>query len=189
MTTTNVLACALWLLSCNPEAEAGVEHEVSRIPVTELEQSRLSLTRATVLETLRLYPPVWAMGRRAVEDVTLKGQVFPAGTFFMICSWTLHRDPRHFPDPDEFKPERWDGNLEDSLPRGSYIPFSLGPRSCIGERFALMEAVLVISRLLQTWRFTRVEANDDFGWLAHIIYWPSRGIRMRAERRPSTELA
>jgi cytochrome P450 len=98
---------------------------------------------------MRLYPPAWAISRESTEPFHLGSYDFPAGTTIFICPWVLHRDPRHFENPEAFRPERWMGNLARELPRFAYMPFGGGPRICIGQRFALNEAMIVLSTMAQ----------------------------------------
>jgi cytochrome P450 len=107
-----------------------------------------------ILETMRLYPPAWSIGREALEDVDLGGLTIERGTQVWIVQWASHRDPRFFPRPQAFLPERWDNDLLRRLPRFAYFPFGGGPRLCIGNNFAMLEAVLVLATLVQRWRPT-----------------------------------
>jgi cytochrome P450 len=112
--------------------------------------ARMPLLRAVVEETLRLYPPAYALFlRRAVEDVQIDQLVIRKGDLVQITPFTLHRDARWFPDPDRFEPQRF---LEEpTWPRFAYLPFGAGPRVCIGQSFGLMEACLVVATVLQQW--------------------------------------
>jgi cytochrome P450 len=101
---------------------------------------------------MRLYPPAWGFGREAIADCEIGGYAILAGTTIIISPWRLHRDPRHFEHPTEFCPERWSGDLARRLPRFAYIPFGGGPRICIGNRFALMESVLILAATAQHFR-------------------------------------
>jgi cytochrome P450 len=103
---------------------------------------------------MRLYPPAWSIGREALEDVELDGLAIERGTQVWIVQWASHRDPRFFPRPQAFLPERWDNDLLRRLPRFAYFPFGGGPRLCIGNNFAMLEAVLVLATLVQRWRPT-----------------------------------
>ena len=110
------------------------------------------------MEAMRLYPPAWAIGRESTQPVKLGGYTFPKGTTILISPWVLHRDPRYFSEPEAFRPERWMGNLARELPRFAYMPFGGGPRICIGQRFALIEAILVLTTMAQ--RFSMVWQTD-----------------------------
>lgn len=125
-TTAHALTFALYLLSRHPE-----EQERAR-------QSQEYL-KAVVLETLRLYPTAWMIGRRSREEGSLGNYHLPAGTTVLMSPYVMHRHPEFFPDPEEFRPQRWLDRPRSSLPKGVYFPFGAGPRVCIGEHFAWME--------------------------------------------------
>ena len=101
---------------------------------------------------MRLYPPAWGIGREALEDCEIGGYLVPKGTQFFLVQYLVHRDPRWFENPESFQPERWDGDLIKRLPRCAYFPFGDGPRVCIGNHFAMMEAVLVLATIVQRYR-------------------------------------
>ena len=104
-------------------------------------------------EVLRLYPPAYIMARETVEPCQLGGYEFAPGTTILFSQWVSHRDPRFFDDPDAFRPERWLDGLDDRLPPGAYYPFGAGPRRCIGEGFALLEAATVIATIARRFSF------------------------------------
>jgi cytochrome P450 len=156
-TTANALAWAFYLLTSNPEVERQLHHEVDQVlagraPSFE-DFERLDLTRRVFAESLRLYPPAWAIGRRAIEPHTVGGYVLPAGTIFALSPYITHRHPDFWPDPDCFDPARFLPEATAARDRFSYFPFGGGPRVCIGERFAWLEGVLVIAAIAQRWRF------------------------------------
>jgi len=106
-------------------------------------------------ETLRLYPPVWAMSRRAIEDATVDGVRVPKGEHVMVMQWAVHRDPALWESPEAFRPERFAAaTTSETRSRGVYFPFGAGPRACIGNHFALMEAALVTATLLQRYELS-----------------------------------
>jgi len=107
-----------------------------------------------VLESLRLYPPAYVIGREALEDCEVGGFPVSKGTTILMSQWVMHRDPRFFDDPLEFRPERWADGLAQRIPKYAYFPFGGGPRLCIGDKFALMEATLVLATIAQKYRFT-----------------------------------
>ena len=132
---------------------------------------------------LRMYPPVWVLGRDAVKPIQLGDYSLAAASKIVICSWLLHHSNRHFPDSEKFQPERWEDDLRNRLPRGSYIPFSIGSRNCMGERLAMIEATLVLASVAQQWKFAELPDKPDPGWTPQVIYWPQRGIRLAAKLR------
>ena len=108
---------------------------------------------------MRLYPPAWIIGRRAIEPYTLDRYTVPARSIIIISPYVMHRDPRLFPDHERFRPERWTAEFKASLPPIAHVPFGGGTRRCIGESFAWMELVLVVSTLAQQWKLRLVPGH------------------------------
>lgn len=187
ITTANAIACAFWLLSRDSVAEQRLHDEIADVlgertlDINDLPS--LKLCEMILLEALRLYPPVWVLGREALVEVELGGYAMPKGAKLVICPWLLHRDAQTFPEPHRFYPERWRDDFRSSLARGAFIPFSIGPRSCIGERFALMEGMFILTGLAQRWRFQQLPEPRDPRWTADVIYWPRAGIHLLARKR------
>ena len=152
-TTALALSWTSFLLGQHPDAEARIAAEIAEVlgdrPATVDDISRLKFTESVVMEAMRLYPPAWAIGRESTQPVKLGGYSLPKGTTILISPWVLHRDPRYFSEPETFRPERWMGNLARELPRFAYMPFGGGPRICIGQRFAMLEAILVATTMVQ----------------------------------------
>ena len=164
-TTANVLAWIFYLLARHPAAEQRMYEEAKavlsgRAAFGAADLDRLAYTRRVMQEGLRLYPPGWFIGREALTDVQLGGYTVPKGAVVMMSQYVTHRDARFFEDPGHFKPERWEGDLEDRLPRGAYFPFSAGDRHCIGEGFAWQEALLILATLAERWRFELVPGQN-----------------------------
>jgi cytochrome P450 len=155
-TTALALSWTWYLLSQHPEVDARLAAELQEVlggrapAVSDL--PRLTYTEQVVTEGMRLYPPAWGIGREAIADCEIGGYAIPAGTTIIISAWVSHRNPRYFEDPLAFRPERWSGNFAATLPRFAYIPFGGGPRICIGNRFAMMEAVLILATVAQRFR-------------------------------------
>ncbi len=151
-TTALSLTYALRLLAQHPRELAAVVAELAAVldgrRPTLGDLPRLPYTRAVLDETLRLFPPAWAIGREPRQDVVVAGVAIPEGTQVIVCPWVMHRDARFFPEPSRFWPERW--LTQPAPPRFAYLPFGAGPRVCIGSHFALAEAMLVLSVILQT---------------------------------------
>lgn len=148
-TTANALAWSLMLLAQHPEIYARVRAEVDaigRVP-TSADLPRLALCLRVFKEAMRLYPPVYLFGRIAVTDVEIGEYRLPRGTIVLVSPWALHRRPQEYPHPDRFDPERWLPEEEAKRPKTSFLPFSAGPRTCIGNYFALMEGPLVLATL------------------------------------------
>jgi cytochrome P450 len=143
-----------------------------------------SLRYAThvITEALRLYPPAWSMGREAREDVELGGYRIPRGGQVWFCPWSIQRDPRWFDDPEQFRPERWDGELSKTLHRYAYFPFGGGPRFCIGHAFAQMEAVLLLVTLARAFR-VEVLPKRRLVPEASVTLRPKNGLHVRLHAR------
>jgi cytochrome P450 len=184
-TTSNALTWTWYLLSQNPAAEAAFHAEIDtalagRLPSFE-DLPRLRYTESVFAESLRLYPPVWGIGRRALEDYPVGDFVVPKGSVVLMSPYAMHRDSRWFPDPLEFRPERW---LSDDAarPKFAYFPFGGGARVCIGERFAWMEGILILAALGERWRL-RLEPGHRVETHARITMRPKHGMRMIAQQR------
>jgi cytochrome P450 len=185
-TTANALSWTWYLLAQNPEAEARFHEEVDAVlagrrPVFE-DLPRLRYTEMVLAESMRLYPPAWGLGRRALRKHALGGVPIPEDALVLMSPYLVQRDPRFFPDPLRFDPTRFTPEAKAARPKFAYFPFGGGARQCIGEPFAWMEGVLVLATLGQRWRF-RLDAGTRVEPQALITLRPRRGIRMRAEAR------
>ncbi len=160
-TTAMALSWTFALLATNPAAAVALHAELDdvlggRAPTYD-DLGRLPVTTATFAESMRLYPPAWTLGRRLTADVVVDGWTLPAGSLVLASQWVLHRDPRFWPDAEEYLPQRWidgDGRFDESAPgqpRTAWFPFGLGQRMCVGEPFAWAEGVLVLATLAQHW--------------------------------------
>jgi cytochrome P450 len=156
-TTALALSWAFLLLDRNRKARDRLEAELTAVlgdrPASPADVLALPYSQAVVNETLRLYPPAYVTGREAVRDTTIGGIPIPKRHIVLISMYTTHRDPRFFPEPDAFRPERWLDGLDKRLPRGAFIPFGMGSRKCIGASFAMMEATLLLATIARRWRF------------------------------------
>ncbi len=155
-TTANALAWTWYLLSQSPEIEARLHQEVDRalggrMP-TLADIPNLAFVEQVVTESMRLYPPAWIVGRRAIGEYRVNGYVLPARSLVLVSPYVTHRDPRFFPEPDRFHPARWTPEFRQGLMPFAYFPFGGGTRRCIGESFAWMELVLVTATIAQRWR-------------------------------------
>jgi cytochrome P450 len=184
-TTAIAISWTLFLLARNPAAAAKVEAEVDEVLAGRLPAAadlpRLRWTEACVKESLRLYPPAYVIGRETLAPCTLAGYAVPARATVYITPWVLHRDPRWWSEPDAYRPERWMDGSAAKVPKYVYIPFGGGPRICIGERFAMMEAVLVLATLLRRCRLEM--AGPDPVPFASITLRPSGGPVMKVAGR------
>lgn len=185
-TTANALTWTWYLLSQNPEAEARLHQEIDlvlagRLPEFE-DVAQLKYTEMVLAESMRLFPPAWALGRLALEDFELGGYVVPKKSLVLMSQYVMHRDPRYFAEPLRFDPERWTPEARESRPQFSYFPFGGGPRRCIGEGFAWMEGVLLIAAIAQQWQM-RLVPNHAVALKPVITLRPKHGMRMTLTRR------
>jgi cytochrome P450 len=155
-TVANALTWTWLLLGQNPDAEGRLHSELDavlagRLPNLE-DMPRLEYTAMVLSESMRLYPPAWAMGREVLEDVSIGPYHLRKGTMVFFSQYIIHRDPRWFPDPETFRPERFTPEAKAARPRFAYFPFGGGGRQCIGESFAWMEATLALATMAQGWR-------------------------------------
>lgn len=182
-TTANALTWTWYLLSQNPEALAKLHTELDSVLGPRLPSfddfSRLRYTEAVLAETLRLYPPAWAIGRLPRQDFSIGEYAIPAGSIVLMSPWVVQRDARWFSEPLKFAPERWQDGA--SRPKFAYFPFGGGARTCLGERFAWMEGVLVIAVLAQQWRL-RMASDQAIDFKARITLRPRHPVRMIVER-------
>ena len=189
-TTANALAWTWMLLAQNPRVEAKLHGELAevlagRAPALD-DLPKLPYTNNVITESLRLYPPAWGMARLAIEDAEIGGYAIPRGCGVSLAQWVVHRDPRWFDAPEEFRPERWEGDLLKRLPRFAYFPFGGGPRQCIGNSFALMEAALVLATIAQRFRIRLVPGHAIVP-MPTITLRPRYGIRVTLESRQSAD--
>jgi cytochrome P450 len=184
-TTALALSWTFYLLALNPGTERKLMAELDQLSgkapgISDL--GRLSYTERVIKEAMRLYPPAWSIGREAIEECEIGGYNLPPGTQVYMIQWTMHRNPRYFEDPEEFRPERWTEDFEKRLPRFAYFPFGGGPRLCIGNSFAIMEAVLILATIAQRFKLTLAPAQTITPWPS-VTLRPKTGIRMRLDRR------
>jgi cytochrome P450 len=185
-TTAQTLAWTWYLLSENPSAESRLEEELravlgGRVPEAA-DLARLPYLHGVVSEVLRLYPPAYILGRTSIAPCNIGGYDIPVGTTVLMSQWVMHRDARYFDDPDSFRPERWLDGLAERLPAGAYLPFGDGPRRCIGQGFALLEASLVIATIAQRFRL-RVVPGHPVVPEPLVTLRPRHGIRMTLHAR------
>jgi len=177
-TSALVLTYALHLLARHPDAQARIHSELDAVLDRRrpclADLQRLSYTMAVLQEAMRLYPPVWTLGRELLHDVTLGAHTLPRGAAVMLPQWVVHRDPRWFERPLEFVPERWLPGADATWPRGAYFPFGTGPRMCIGKNFALLEAALVLATLLRRWRVSG--AREPLALVASATLRPATNV-------------
>lgn len=145
-TTANALTWAFSWLAGRPDLAAALREEAASLPerIGVAEAMSASVAGQVVNESLRLAPPVWVAPRRALRDVTVAGVPIPAGAHVLVSQYVTHRDPLLYPQPDQWLPQRWSDGLITRLPKGAYFPFGAGSRKCLGDRFALVEARIIL---------------------------------------------
>lgn len=188
-TTANALAWTWHLLGHSPDVEEQLHAEVDRVlagrlpTVTDI--PALTVVEQVVTESMRLYPPAWIIGRRAIADYQLDDYVVPPGAIVITSPYLTQRNPALFPHPDRFDPSRWTPAFKAALPPFAYFPFGGGTRRCIGEAFAWTELVLVVATLARHWKLRAVPGHP-------VVPEPvvtlrlKHGLRMTAQRRPGT---
>lgn len=185
-TTSHAMTWTFACLAQNPDAERALHAELDevlggRAPVlADLE--RLPYTEQVVSEAMRLYPPVYGIARRAREDTQVGGFRVPKGAEVMIWVYFAHRNAQFFPDPEAFRPERFEKERAAALPKLAYLPFGAGPRACIGRSFAMMEARLILATLAQRHRLV-LARGQTLAAVPRITLTPKRGMRMVSYRR------
>ncbi len=185
-TTASALTFALYLVSQHPRVEARLQAELAQVlggrPPCAEDLPRLPYTEQVIAEAIRLYPPAWMMGRFLTAPIALGGREFSKGELLMVSPYTMQRDPRFFPDPLAFRPERFTAEARASRPRFAYFPFGAGPRQCIGEGFAWMEGTLVLAMVAQRFAL-RLAPGATPAAEALVTLRPKGGMPMRVHRR------
>ncbi|MFL6211025.1 MAG: cytochrome P450 [Pyrinomonadaceae bacterium] len=186
-TTANALTWTWYLLAEHPEVAAKLHAELDEVcgdrqQPTVADYPRLRYTEMIVAEAMRLYPPAWVVGRMALADFPAREYVVPAGALVLMSQYVIQRDPRFFPDPERFDPERWTPAAREARPAYAYFPFGGGARRCIGEAFAWMEGVLLVAAIARRWRL-RLVPGQTVTPHPRLTLRPKDEIRMTAERR------
>jgi cytochrome P450 len=186
-TTANALTFSWYLLSQHPEKEAKLVDELNqvlkgRLPVPE-DYHKLRYTEAILAESMRLYPPAWALGRLAIEDHEISGYKIPRGSLVLVSMYVAHRDERFWQKPNEFIPERWEKiSIKEASNKYIYFPFGCGVRRCIGENFAWTEGVLLLATIARKWKL-QLEPSQKFAIKPMITLRPRYGMKMRLQKR------
>ena len=184
-TTAVALSWAFYLLAQHPEADARLADELRALaggPPAVADLPALRYAEMVVTESMRLYPPAYGIGREAARATEVAGQPLPAGSIVIMPTWVVHRDGRWFDEPETFRPERWAETAARRLPRFAYLPFGGGPRQCIGNTFATMEATLILAAIAQRFRLALMPGQRVTP-TPYVTLRPEPGIRMRLERR------
>ena len=185
-TTANALAWTWYLLSQHPEVEARLHEEVDRVlggrTPTMADLPKLTVVEQVVTESMRLYPPAWLVGRRAIGPYEVGGYTLPPRTIVLMCPYVMQRDARFYEAPTAFRPERWTPAFKAGLPQFAYFPFGGGARRCIGESFAWMELVLVTATIAQQWSLRLVPGHPVVPQPV-VTLRMKHGLKMIAHRR------
>jgi cytochrome P450 len=185
-TTASALTWTWYLLSRHPAVEMRLVEELHRVlagraPSVD-EQPKLPYSEMVIREALRLYPPAPGIAREPIEDVTIGGYDVPKGSLIVVNTYAIQRDGRFFADPERYDPERFAPGWEERIPRYAYLPFGGGPRVCIGNGFAMMEARLILATVAQRYRLL-LEPDETIRPVQLVTLRPSGPVRMRLTRR------
>mgnify|MGYP006274074479 CR=1 FL=1 len=179
-TTSLALTYAWYELARNPETWRRLTDELDETIAgdrpTPAEVRRLEVTERVVTETLRKYPPIYAVFRESTSDVTFGDWTIPGGSLICLPQFVLHRDERFYDAPETFRPERWADDLEDTLPEYAYFPFGGGPRHCIGSRFAMLEMKAMLATMATQWRFD-LESEEPLSLTMDLVARPEEPVR------------
>lgn len=188
-TTAAAINWSLFLIGNHPEVQEKVNEELNRVfgssdrPVTMADLSELKYLECCIKEALRLYPSVPFFSRLVTEDTTICGYDIPAGASILVMSYVIHRDPTYFPDPERFQPERFfPENVRGRHPY-AYVPFSAGPRNCIGQKFAMMEEKVILASVLRRFHVRALDKPADLPVVTELILRPLDAIRVCLTRR------
>ncbi|XP_045904160.1 cytochrome P450 4V2 [Micropterus dolomieu] len=188
-TTAASMNWALHLLGSHPEVHSKVQQELQEVfgtsdrHVTTEDLKKLKYLECTIKEALRLFPSVPFFARSIGEDCHINGFKVPKGANAIVITYALHRDPRYYPEPEEFRPERFLPENSVGRPPYAYIPFSAGLRNCIGQRFALMEEKVILASILRKFNVEACQKREDLQPLGELILRPEKGIWIKLEKR------
>ena len=185
-TTANALTWTWYLLSQNPQCEARMHAEVDEVlhgrePAWD-DLPNLRYTEMVLAESMRIFPPVWAIGRMSTEALQLGGVEIGPKSIVIVSPYVMHRNAKYYPEPQRFDPERWTPEAKKARPQFSYFPFGGGSRLCIGERFAWMEGVLILASVAQKWKL-RLDPAQRVEPQPIITLRTKYGMRMKIEPR------
>jgi cytochrome P450 len=186
-TTANALTWTWYLLSQNAEAEEKLHDELINVlngrPPTFDDIPNLKYSEAVIAESMRLFPPAWTLGRLAVAEHEFSGFRVPKGSLVLASPYVIHRDPRFWENPEEFRPERWQTvSVKEAGQKFTYFPFGGGVRRCIGEGFAWTEGILLLAAIAQRWKL-RLVPGQRIGLQPMITLRPKYGMRMQTNAR------
>lgn len=188
-TTSSGLAFSAFLIASNPDVHAKVVEELDHVigrgnrDITAEDIKELKYLECCIKEAMRLFPPVPYFTRQLLEDLTIENITFPKKSILIIALIFLHRDPKVFPDPEKFNPDRF--LLENSKNRNpySFVPFSAGPRNCIGQKFALMEEKVILAQVFRSLVLTPTQTREELKVKMELVLKPDKGIFMEVKSR------
>jgi len=186
-TTAGLLAWCFYLLTEHQEIQDKLATEAittlnGEMPTLET-LGTLKYTEQVLLETLRLYPPVWMLPTRSpIEDITIGGHVIPKGSMVFISPWVIHHDPRFFDDPQTFDPDRFSEGYKKRIPSFAFFPFSGGSRVCIGQHLAMMEAQIILSTVIQNFKL-ELEPDQEIIPQPLVTVALKNGLKIRVHKR------
>ncbi|XP_072319698.1 cytochrome P450 4V2-like [Eucyclogobius newberryi] len=188
-TTAAAMNWALHLVGSHPEVQRRVHQELDQVfgtserPINTEDLKKLRYLECVIKEGLRLYPSVPFFARNICQDTTIRGFKVVKGSTAIIVTYALHRDPRYFPEPEEFRPERFLPENTAGRPTYAYVPFSAGLRNCIGQRFAMMEEKVVLASVLRRFTVEACQEREDLHPVGELILRPEKGILIKLEKR------
>jgi cytochrome P450 len=190
-TTAASLSWTVFLLGCHQECQIKVQEELDRIfgddktrPIKSKDLTEMKYLEACIKEALRLYPSVPFISRSLTSDLVLDEKLkIPSGCDIFICTMPIHQNPEHFPDPQAFIPERFFPENTAKRHPFAYIPFSAGPRNCIGQKFALMEEKVVLATFFRNFNVEAAQTLDSVTVMVELITRPKNGLRVRLSNR------
>ncbi|RCN34557.1 unspecific monooxygenase [Ancylostoma caninum] len=188
-TVSSALGYALFCLGNYPEEQERLFEEVKAVigpndrDLTQEDLRQLKHTEKVLKEALRVFPPVPMIARRLHNDLDVCGETIPAGVTAMVVPFGTHRDPKYFSRPRDFYPDHFDVDVCSQRSAYAFIPWSAGPRNCIGQRFAVLEEKVMLARLVRRFRFRATMTFEQNRGLPELILRPSQGIPLIIERR------
>ncbi|XP_012580425.1 PREDICTED: cytochrome P450 4V2-like isoform X1 [Condylura cristata] len=188
-TTAAAMNWSLYLLGSYPEVQREVHKELEAVfgrserPATSEDLKKLKYLECVIKETLRLFPSVPLFARHLNEDCEFAGYRIVKDSQVVVFTYALHRDPRYFPDPEEFKPERFFPENAQGRHPYAFVPFSAGPRNCIGQKFAMMEEKTILSCILRQFWVECNQKREELGLVGDLILRPTKGIWIKLKRR------